>query len=731
MKLSRTKSHHPAQFQARLEAQRRALRQDLIEVDEFPRAQDTPPSIFKSAAPSSFASVDELVEAGNRAFGNLDNVDFAGFRNNKELGERTLREVEKQLLEFHADRTTREYKQDLSRVLNARYLQGHGVQVESHLDHKEMRKLRLYLQREGSSNDVADAVRAINSELAHGEEDVAALLYDAEKHLYTERGLPSEQFDQKFGTLGISDLRKVRSFSDAWSTSQGGKFLKLAHGSDFNSYRDSMAREMLAASGYKHVNAIDLDTALSLLRDIDSEGPRTNAAIRDSVNRSLAEGEKDYFVLNATANQAILQQLGVSQELLASLDVSDEQLSQAYPDLAPREARAIRAKVLRDLMRVLPKGELEPAMGVLAKGTDLITAEARLSEHFAGRIDSLSGESIDHSEMGAMQKANLATALSKMPEEVRLQAFTSPDREPRAILEELIEGRFGIEVHRQAGIAPDGNSSVASYVKDWTIQGLVDLYNAMSGMAKDGKLPETLIGNSTIAYVEGGGSTPSMLVGPQPISSDPVGPWNQPGAYAHQSGTSGYYGMCSPDQVGHDTVYFCDDALMGANGDSARSVTIGESTIIHEFGHAIQLGGTPGKDVATRNREQQLLMAEWSSLSEWNEPEQVLADGFMGDFEHYYDPTVQVGKRDQVATSYGASDPCEDFAEYTPYFFKAPQVAIRLSAEKFLYLNDMVGGFYSPQQLESFGLSSERVGELEATLAAKLETSAARAGLAS
>jgi len=191
--------------------------------------------------------------------------------------------------------------------------------------------------------------------------------------------------------------------------------------------------------------------------------------------------------------------------------------------------------------------------------------------------------------------------------------------------------------------------------------------------------------------------------------------------------------MCSPDETGHDTVYFCDDALKGTNGDSANEITIGESTIIHEFGHAIQLGGTPGADAETRMAEQQLLMAEWSSLSRWTEPQNVLADGMIKDFEYYYDPTVQVAKREEVATSYGASDPCEDFAEYTPYFFKAPEVAMELSAEKFLYLNAMVGDFYSPEQIsqvaERIGLSAPDIKAAESSMVQKVASAPKEANL--
>ena len=107
----------------------------------------------------------------------------------------------------------------------------------------------------------------------------------------------------------------------------------------------------------------------------------------------------------------------------------------------------------------------------------------------------------------------------------------------------------------------------------------------------------------------------------------------------------------------------------------------------------------------------------------------------MGSFEYYYDPTVQVGKREQVATSYGASDPCEDFAEYTPFFFKAPDVAIDLSMEKFLYYNQLVGGHYSDEAVSQLaaerGFSKEDVLKTSAVVQRKMKEAPRLAGLRS
>lgn len=731
MKINRRHSNQN-QIQARLETLKNAYRKNTETVDAFP-APPPSNSLFKSDLPA-YRSVDDLVIAGNQSFENLDNVDFATFRNDRELGQKTLREVKQELNAFHADRTTDAYRKDVSRVMNARYLQGHGIQVQSHLDAKEMRTLRKYIQKETSTNNVADAVRSINLTLEQGVEEVSLLTMGAEKYLFTERGVSEQAFEQKFAGRTLADLEKVRDFSDAWSTSQGGKFLNSTEGGNFSENRDSMARAMLADHGYRGLEALDLNTVLSLLRDIDGEGPRTNASVRDAVNKAVESGVTDYFALSYLANRGILKELGLSKEQMSALKVTDAELREAYPETEPREARATRARVLRDLLRVLPGTEREDALEYLREHkANLIDAEKHLKKHLGARITHFTGSKTRFEKMGAMQRANFATALSKLPEELRKRAFSGTGEEALDQLEAAIEERFGIEVHREAGVGPDGESD-NPYVKDWPIQGLVDLYNAMNGMARNGKLPNDLKGNSTICYVEGSGPSPSMAVGPQPINNDPVGAWNQPGAWSHASGTSGYFGMCD-SASGHDLVYLCDDALKGTNADSAESVTIGESTIIHEFGHAIQLGGTPGAEKDRRDREQQVLMAEWSSLSDWREPDKLLADGRMGSFEYYYDPTVQVGRRDQVATSYGASDPCEDFAEYTPYFFKAPDVAMELSLEKFLYYNDLVGGHYSPEQVrktaERLGHPSEALQRAKAVMRNKVASAPSAAGLLS
>lgn len=741
MKLNSVHSRNQHQFQARLQLQRDLRRREKESVtDLLVGSERFAGSLFKSEnapPPRVFASVDELVVAGNQTFENIDNVDFAAFRNNKEMGAKVLKETRAELAKFHPEgEKSPGFREDLRRVLNARYLQGHGIQVQAHLDGAELAKLRRYFQSQESAMNVADAARAINTALEKGEQEPAKLLLGAERHLFSERGVDGATFDSKFANLKFDQIGQLRDFTDGWAVSQSGQYLLAAQGKTAEEMRDSVTHQLLRAQGYTHPEAVDAGTALSLLRDRNAEGPRTNATLARAVNQGIAAGETDYFKLTTLANQAILEEIGVSAREIKSLRVSDKDLREAYPDTEPSEARAIRTRVLRDLLRVLPDGERRAALDhLLENEADLITAEEVLGKYFGERIRDLSGYSTHYGEMGPMQRANLTSALSRMPEEARRQAFAGRDDQTKDRLEAMIESKFGVEIHRQAGKSADGNESYDAFVQDFTVQGLVDVYNALTSMSKNGRLPVGISGTTTLSHMAGAPAPAAMI--PVSLHEKPAlaeEQYDRPGADAYQKGKSGFFGECGQNDKGHDGVVVYDDALFGANGDSAVGLTLGEATIIHELGHAIQLGGTPGASEEVRKREDALRMAEWSSLSRWTEPGQILADGRMGTFEYYYDPTVQVKQRQEVATSYGASDPCEDFAEYTPFFFKDPDTAMALSVEKFLYYNQLVGEHYTPDQVAQLaaarGLSAEKLAAARQSMQAKVAAAPAQAGLA-
>ncbi|MCW5868611.1 MAG: hypothetical protein KIS61_15215 [Candidatus Eremiobacteraeota bacterium] len=733
MKLNQAHSRNQHSFQVRLQQQRDARNGPALEsVDRLlVRPEVGATDLFKSSpAPRrEFASVDELVVSANQSFDELDNVDFASFRNDKALARQVLQESRQELQKFHPEGPGQAFNRDLRRVLHARYLQGHGVQVQAHLDDAEMARLRRYVQAQDSSMNVADAVRSLNAALEKGEQAVENLLLEAERGLFRERGVKPEVFEQKLAPLGIPGLGALRDFSDSWAVAEGGRFLNQVQGQSLDEMRQNMTQQLLSSHGYL-TSGLDSTTALSLLRDRNSEGPRSNATLAEAINAAVAGGEKDYFKLNLVANQRILGELGIQPEDLA---VSDEALRDTYPEVEPGEARAERTRVLRDLVRVLPDAERAAAIEHLGEEeADLLSAESVLHKYLGERIRDYSGYAAGYGQMDAMQRANLLSGLSRLPEEVRAQAFDGSNADTLNNLEDSIESTFGVQVHRQAGTAPDGNESYAPFVKDWTVQGLVDLYNALASMAKHGKLPKDLAG-VTLSFMAGAPKSPSMTPVELKGGIQPPDTFDRPAASSYTQGLSGFYGECGQDEKGYDGVVLYDDALYGANSDSTVGVTLAESTLIHELGHAIQLGGTPGAPKKQRELEDATRMAEWSSLSGWMEPGRVLADGRMGDFEYYYDATVQVDKRQEVATTYGASDPCEDFAEYTPFFYKDPSTAMGLSAEKFLYLNQLVGDHYSPAEVQQVarqvGLKPEDIEAANTSMRDKVSLAPQQAGI--
>jgi hypothetical protein len=694
--------------------------------------------LFKSdTGERKFSSVDELVVAGNQSFSNLDLVDFATFRSDKDLAQQVVQETREQVAMFHPEGVSKAYNEDVRRVLNARYLQGHGIQVQDHLDGNELSALRKYFQEQSSCANVADAARAINSALAQGQQDTGSLLKTAEMGLFAERGVTPQTWQEKFADLDVKSLKKARDYADYYASSESAKYLSAAQGDDFDAMRDSMARQMLKDRGFENTENLDLKTVQTLLWDTDSEGPRSLATYRQAVSQAAAQGETDYLGLNIAGNEALLKELGVSPQLFQKLRVSKEALARAYPDVDPKAARAERLRVLRDLLRVLPDGERAAAIVALERGeTNLVTSEATLSKHLGRRVRWHSNARATTRGVGPMQRANMVSALSKLPEEVKATAFRGDPRGTIRRLETAIEQTFGVDVHRKAGSAPVADQSYGPFTTDWTVQGLADLYNGLAAISKDGKLPSGLAGTTKVSFMQGSPeSTTSMT--PVKLRSepeDPHAPWDRPGAYAHKAGKSGFYGEASANENGHDWVVLCDDALMDSNSVGIVGQTLGERTVIHEFGHAIQLGGTP--DVGTeesRRGETRKAMAEWSSLSVWTEPDGKIADSKQGEHEYYYDPGVKVQSRKEIATSYGSTDPCEDFAEYVPFFFKDPEVAMNLSQEKFLYTNELVGGFYSPHQIEDVarksGRSAADLAAAETSMRAKVAKAHELAGL--
>jgi hypothetical protein len=220
-------------------------------------------------------------------------------------------------------------------------------------------------------------------------------------------------------------------------------------------------------------------------------------------------------------------------------------------------------------------------------------------------------------------------------------------------------------------------------------------------MATNGKLPTELRGTT---YVSMNGQDPAPQgVGmvPWSIPGKPGKPllYYRPGSDAYQGGTMGYR---TAKADGSDLIVLFDDAMKMANADEVAGVTLAEGTLIHESGHAIQLGGKVGTSQMARTVAEQKLVKEWSALSDWREPDGTLADGYRvvaGDPRRYYkDPAVSVGARNLVVSDYGATDSVEDFAEFTRIFYNDPAQALSVSPEKFLYMNQMYENHYSADQ---------------------------------
>jgi hypothetical protein len=242
-------------------------------------------------------------------------------------------------------------------------------------------------------------------------------------------------------------------------------------------------------------------------------------------------------------------------------------------------------------------------------------------------------------------------------------------------------------------------------VKDWSVQGISELYNGLNTMSTDGKSVAALKGTT---YVRMDGSAPANpnegmvpWTMPSPKGGKPMMMY-RPGAAAYEGGTMGYRTQLGE---GQDMIVLFDAAQKMPNADEAAGISMAEGTFVHESGHAVQLGGKVGASDAQRLAQEQKLVKEWSALADWRERDGSLADGYYGQGDSlrrfYKDPGVSVGHRASVVSDYGATDTVEDFAEFTRTFFNDPVAAMELSPEKFLYMNQMYENHYTPSQVNA------------------------------
>lgn len=631
-------------------------------------------TVFLTQRPTS---VKALVEAGNRSLPDPRTVDVAAFRNDRALGRKSLRSLRRQVFELHrGGRSAAEFRAflqtpegraehrqmvaEVRRLVSARQLQGHGIAVPPDMPDADLAAVRRYVGTLDNAYDVVDAAAWLNRALARGERSAPALLRGTERALYRERGVPEAEFEAH-ARLPVPDLRLLRRFADTWGPSVAGRALRDAlREPDLGAMQERVATRLLQAHGYVLPDDLDRVTRLSLLRDLDSEGPRTARRTREAVNAALAAGERDYLRLASAGTRAILQDLGVR----ASTDDPEE------------------LRLLRDVMAALPAPERARAATESVQDLLVEAAGPALGKRLARR--------------GLQSAANTVAALKGLPPEVLEGLSGTPaqqEREAVARVARLLDDRFGVTL-------PD-DPERGRFVKPWPLQAAAEVYGALARMA----LPDP--GPITFVYMEGTPKFPPL--GLFPNSRGLVQPHPRPGEASQVAGKSGYLGETFAVE-GRDVVVYFDDSLYQPNSDGTPGVSGGEGTMIHEIAHAVQLGGTVGASEEERALQDRRRVAEWSSLSRWREADGALADGVEDGQGYYYDPAVRVEHRHEVATSYGASDPVEDFAEFSPLFYCDPAGAMALSPEKFLYFNELVGKRHDPWGVAaSAGVSPARL----------------------
>jgi hypothetical protein len=428
----------------------------------------------------------------------------------------------------------------------------------------------------------------------------------------------------------------------------------------------------------------------------------------------MKNGETNYYKLNEVANRKTLAHLGVDESALKALDLSDEALKAAAPDYPVELTRAEQLRLLRDRLRALPTAQRTEAVAALQAGkADMMTFDKVLAPHFDAQIAKVTGTSSElvarmTQGMTTQQKANFVTDLNRLPADVRKNVFANLTGDVEAMnkavvdrLTTLTSDKFNVNIHRAAGKFPVEGWGDDKFVQDWSVQGATQLHNGLNKMATNGQLPKDLQGTT---YVSMNGQDPAPAgVGMVPWSmpnpkSKPL-MYYKPGSGAYQGGTMGYR---TAMDGGKDLIVLFDDAMKMPNSDEVAGVTLAEGTLIHESGHAIQLGGKVGTSQMEQMLTEQKLVKEWSALSDWREPDGTLADGYRtvnGQPRRYYkDPGVRVGARNLVVSDYGATDSVEDFAEFTRIFYNDPAQAMAVSPEKFLYMNQMFENHYNATQ---------------------------------
>jgi hypothetical protein len=476
---------------------------------------------------------------------------------------------------------------------------------------------------------------------------------------------------------------------------------------------------------------VDDRALLSMFRDLGDEEPANAKRLIATFNDQMKKGETNYYKMNEATNRQTLAHLGMDETTLKALDLSDEALKAAQPAYPVELTRAEQVRLLRDRLRVLPEAQRTEAIQALTAGkADLLTFDAVLAPHLDGQIAKITGANAElvakmTNGMTAQQKTNFVTDLTRLPEGVRQNAFAnltgSADEMNKLVVDRLTAhtaNSYNVNIHRETGKFPIENWGDDQLVRDWSVQGATQLHNGLNKMSTNGKLPTDLQGTTYVNMKAADGSA----FGKEAMTSLELSArgqkkpllYSKPGSDAYQGGTMGYR---TGTEDGKDLIVLFDDAMKMANADEVAGVTLAEGTLIHESGHAIQLGGKVGTSKMAQMATEQKLFKEWSALSDWREADGSLADGYRmvdGQARRYYkDPGVRVGDKTTIVSDYGATDTVEDFAEFTRIFYNDPAQALQVSPEKFLYMNQMYENHYTADQTaamaQAIGLGAEGV----------------------
>lgn len=564
------------------------------------------------------------------------------------------------------------------RTLNAYSVKAMGgdINLAGQLELSDLRQVRRYAARLDSPYDMADAFKSINKAMEKGVKSGEALALGAEQSISLERGMSKNEFaSMTKANLKAKDIQEVRTFSDRLATSQGGKYFKQAakqagRVGGVSEMKQSIAGSVMTDMGFQNIDGLNTPTRVAMIQDMGMEEITSNQTYIQNANKMLKEGVNDYYSIHKGFEQTLLGQMGVSESTL-------KQLSQNWEkDANPAQVNRLYREV-RNTLRVLPDDARQTAIGMLSENQAPqefgMKLNGLLTQQITEKVgDKAIAQTLLGSTKSSMERANLLSTLSRLPDDVKQQVFTgldstqAMDKQIVDRFQGIIEDRFNVKMNRTVGaIAGQEDATVV----DWDPHGSIQLFNGLNKVAVNNNLPDALKGTT----------------------------------YFRTTGDYGTYGYQFASQ-GKDYVTITDFSLAAANTDEGLGLTSGEGTIVHESAHAMQLGG-PNQGW-TAKKETQLdakTMQDWSKLSNWRESNRSLADGKtrsqFGDYlQAYKDPSFQVSQRGTVMSDYGATDPAEDFAEFARYFYSEPATALKTSPEKYLFLNNFVGGKYSGQQ---------------------------------